>query len=311
MKTKTNNTFKKSVLSILVISAVAGTFIPWEKYQPKEESPGMVSFYENQDEGHDSIVSRNITTDTDAEILVRLAEDNLMIDAGPELIASENIEKNTSLETNESYDDAIDETQSAQIEALPTSLDEVTIGSVMDSPLLFAFDSSEIKQQYYQALNETAQFMKNADQQQEVVWQVVGYADLSGNYIYNSKLAKKRAQSVANYLVDKGVNEEQLSIVSLGTSQQLNAKRSVENNKSERRVEIHVYQPEVTVLAQQYNNDIDRERTFIKSQEVAKTELIVEPKVAEIINPESSPEKTPVVEFEKIKAERLSTAMEL
>ena len=152
--------------------------------------------------------------------------------------------------------------------------------------------------------------MQSDSVNQEMVWQVVGYADRSGNYIYNSKLARKRAQAVAEYLVNKGVNEDQLAIISLGTSNPPNDERSIENNRNERRVEIHAYQAEITALLEQHNMQIKQSRhSAIKPIKATTNEAVIsETNVVETAKPEVL---TPTVKFEKQTIQSLTTAMEL
>lgn len=345
MKTKTNTTFKKSVLSFLVISAVAGSFIPWEEYLPRSETPAMKAFYENSENFQGQVLSESMSS-TDADLLADIAEKNLISDLDAEideqvlLNAQAFTEQAYSPEADEAIDNGIDElvltepnAQQAPESAVNHSDISPEAPQMMAEPLLFSFDSSEINPEYFQALNQTAKYIQSATTEENSVWQVVGYADLSGNRVYNRKLAQQRAQKVAAYLVDKGVQEEALSVVSLGASQPLHEARSVENNRHERRVEIHTYQAEITALVDQYNKQMQQQANHQKALQLAKrqaelemqqyveqltqvttqdsaikSENNVEEKVAETA--EQPAKQTP----EKLKAEiseRLTTAMEL
>ena len=115
--------------------------------------------------------------------------------------------------------------------------------------LLFAFDSYQIQPVYYDTLTAIAEMIKTANNTDQKVWQVIGYADASGNFLYNLSLSEKRAQSVADFLISEGVPEEQLSVVSLGASQ--SADGMTEQSLIERRVEIQPYHQEITTLATQ------------------------------------------------------------
>lgn len=147
----------------------------------------------------------------------------------------------------------------------------------IEQEVLFAFDSSELNPTYYSTLNETAKLMQNIGHKRESLWQIVGYADATGKHAYNIKLAKRRAQAVAQYLVDKGVSEERLSIVSLGDINSENKPLNKLVNLMERRVEIHGFKPEITALAEQLKNQqdnlnkqqVEMQTTKTQSQEIA------------------------------------------
>lgn len=346
MNTKTNTTFKKSVLSFLVVTAVAGAFIPWEDYLPRSETPAMTAFYENSDALQEQVVSQSIMS-LDSDRLAEIAEENLIsvldaeIDEQVLMSAQAFTEQAYSPEADEAIDNAIDEfvlDKTEEKQAPAGEFDDAKVTSqgpvMIESPLLFAFDSSEIKPDYYEALNETAMFMQSATAKTNSVWQIVGYADLSGNRIYNGKLAKKRAQKVAAYLVDKGVEEDQLSVVSLGASNPINQERSIANNRHERRVEIHAYQAEITALVDQYNKQLQQQiehvaklkeqqkNTQQTAQEVTQPENVIQQQTAKAILEGEKNSEPKVVESSETKkevplksaeelTERLTTAMEL
>jgi len=271
MKTKTNTTFKKSVLGFFVVTAIAGSFISWEDYMPRSETPAMKAFYENSEALQEDLVSQNMVN-IDSDILARIAEEHMVSDLYAEIDAQalHNAETFTEhdydLESGEVNNDSFNELTLANEQLVEQKTDAV----MMETALLFSFNSSEINPEYFEALNETAEYMQNADNENNTVWQVIGYADQSGNRVYNGKLAKKRAQKVAAYLVDKGVAEDQLSVVSLGASNPLNSERSIENNRNERRVEIHLYQAEITALVEQYTKQMQQQASHHNALKLAK-----------------------------------------
>lgn len=293
MKTQPNNTFKKSVLSIVIISAVTGAFISWDKYQPRHETTTMVEFYQNRGLDGNDLFTQSIAS-TDSEVLALIAEENLMQD----II----LEAHYSPEADEAYY----ETELAlKVETIDEEKVRVDEAMVIENQLLFAFDSTQINPDYFSSLNKTALFMQQHSKESNKVWQVVGYADRSGNALYNSKLAKKRAQIVAEYLINKGVNEDQLAIISLGASAPLNTERSIENNRHERRVEIHDYQEEITALVEQLNKPV------VSSHKIA-TAPLREQETAPIQVEKNEPTQvSAAIDFKNIKRERLTTAMEL
>ena len=308
----------------------AGVFIPWENYIPRSQTTEAKAFYEMRDEQNDLLFIEGLN-ESDNESLASLTENNLVpeldaeVDAHVALNARAFTEQDYSPEADEVYD-AIEE----NYQLVTVNIDDIELSSTDDSeiaislgaPVLFAYNSSEIKPEYYQLLNETAQWMEKEVEENNTVWQVIGYADLSGNYIYNSKLAKKRAQNVAAYLIDKGVGEAQLSIASLGSSQPKSSERSVENGRNERRVEIHEYQTELALLIKSYKNEIaELEATkmedFIVQYEASILEdqamqaQIEKERTTDLTLVEDNNDKQETPTLEKELTEHLTTAMEL
>jgi outer membrane protein OmpA-like peptidoglycan-associated protein len=315
-KMKTMSTFKKSVLSIVILSAVTGSFISWEKYQPRQETPSMIEFYQNQNRDFDqSEILLESMVSNDSDKLAQLAEDNLLLEA--ELIAQEIAESSYSPEADEAHDEAFEDEKLTMWEEEEESI-QATIQATSDAQLselevtnkvLFAFDSSKVEADYFPLLNKTAQLMQNESIGETQVWQVVGYADLSGNYIYNSKLAKKRAQAVSEYLVNKGVDEKQLMIVSLGASQPVSSERNIENNRLDRRVEIHDYQAEVAVLSEQFNDRLAREVIKLKKKQIVAIQT--DPIETDVVEQSAPLETILLINFVQEKRQGLVTVMEL
>ena len=241
---KQQSTLKKSVLSIVIISSITGGLIALEKYQTMPQSFAVSDSMSNNELLKNSLVS------TDVHELALIAEANL--------ISEELIESDLQLQHVEHENEMPIEVQHASVQLEAEPVEELLEKNddkqiVIENEVLFAFDSSEIEPSYYQSLNETAEFMKGVNSDEQVVWQVVGYADQTGNARYNNRLAKKRAQAVAEFLVNKGVDEDQLAIVSLGDSQTQYAAADKGKTYLDRRVEIHAYQAEIAALVEQLN----------------------------------------------------------
>ncbi|HEY7865497.1 MAG TPA: OmpA family protein, partial [Psychromonas sp.] len=122
--------------------------------------------------------------------------------------------------------------------------------------VLFALASAEIKPAFFAALSVTAKRIKMAAKDKQAVWQIVGHSDHSGTAQFNLKLAKQRAQAVADFLLDKGVEAKQISVLSLGESFPVKLDPIRTSNPLDRRVEIHPYQAEIAALAKQLNRKI-------------------------------------------------------
>ena len=63
---------------------------------------------------------------------------------------------------------------------------------------------------------------------------VKGYTDKNGSAEYNLSLGEKRAQSVKDYLVSNGIEEERIEIVSLGDTEPISNENGEVLNKENR-----------------------------------------------------------------------------
>jgi len=78
------------------------------------------------------------------------------------------------------------------------------------------------------------------------VFVIAGYTDSVGHEAYNYELGQKRATSVAGYLVgNKGLDPTQVRVVSYGASKPVADNSTRDGRRSNRRVEILVYQEKI------------------------------------------------------------------
>ncbi|MBS1156477.1 MAG: hypothetical protein H6R07_2401 [Proteobacteria bacterium] len=87
----------------------------------------------------------------------------------------------------------------------------------LKADVLFDFDKSVLKPEGKKTLDSFYDEIKAADPQNGFA-RVTGYADRIGTEQYNLKLSQERAKTVADYLVDKGKQEEKIKIEGLGES---------------------------------------------------------------------------------------------
>lgn len=84
------------------------------------------------------------------------------------------------------------------------------------SNFLFGFDKDTLRPQAVDSLNALATQLSDA---QVVKARVEGHTDFMGSDAYNQALSERRANVVANYLVNRGVPAGKISAVGLGESQ--------------------------------------------------------------------------------------------
>jgi len=100
--------------------------------------------------------------------------------------------------------------------------------------LNFDFDRTKVPQEALDQLDNLASMLVQSPQTQV---EVAGHTDNIGPKAYNQKLSEKRAQAVADYLLEKGVKNEQLTIQGYGMDKPLNQNASILERKANRRVE--------------------------------------------------------------------------
>lgn len=79
--------------------------------------------------------------------------------------------------------------------------------------------------------------------------EVVGYTDTSGAAAYNQKMSEKRAESVANALVEKGIDASRIQARGEGENNPIASNDTLEGRQQNRRVEVIV--PEFEYQVQQ------------------------------------------------------------
>jgi len=97
----------------------------------------------------------------------------------------------------------------------------------------FGFDQSDIDTQYAELLIQHAEYLK---ENKSLLLKVSGHTDNSGDSTYNQLLSKKRADAVANVLVELGVPEEQIKITASASDEPLVGALS---HREHRRVELN------------------------------------------------------------------------
>ncbi len=85
----------------------------------------------------------------------------------------------------------------------------------LKSDVLFNFNKSTLKAEGQQALDQLYTQLSSMDPKDGSVV-VLGYTDAVGSDQYNQKLSEKRAQSVVDYLVSKGIPSDKISARGMG-----------------------------------------------------------------------------------------------
>jgi outer membrane protein OmpA-like peptidoglycan-associated protein len=121
-----------------------------------------------------------------------------------------------------------------------TQISEQPDGSLklnIPSSVTFDTNSYAVKPSFAGVLGQVAQTL---NQNPEVIAQVVGHTDSTGNPNYNQTLSVNRAQSVVNTLVQDGVAPQRLSAQGMGASQPIADNNTEAGRAANRRVEIYL-----------------------------------------------------------------------
>lgn len=114
-----------------------------------------------------------------------------------------------------------------------SELDDALIAE-SESRVYFKFNNYFVGKVYFSTLDSIAHILKTND---DYTLDVYSYTDTVGNHDYNMKLSVKRANSVKNYLVKKGVALKRLRMIPLGESK-TNNKHEEEDARLHRRVSL-------------------------------------------------------------------------
>ncbi len=101
--------------------------------------------------------------------------------------------------------------------------------------IFFDFDKYELRKESFLELKRWVDFLKKNER---LTPEVQGHTDSIGTDDYNLNLSKKRAQAVANYLVQQGIKPERISSTGFGESKPIAPNDSDAGRQMNRRVEI-------------------------------------------------------------------------
>lgn len=108
---------------------------------------------------------------------------------------------------------------------------------VLSGDANFEFNKSKLLPNAYAVLDSLVSTM-NAHT--DYKWEIAGYTDGVGSAAYNIKLSQRRAKSVVDYLVSKGVKKPNLKSVGYGKENPIATNDTPEGRAMNRRVEIKV-----------------------------------------------------------------------
>lgn len=106
---------------------------------------------------------------------------------------------------------------------------------VLDSEVTFAFDSSEIREGAYRELDQVANTLR---ENPDMRVRIEGHTDHVGSAEYNQGLSQRRAESVRDFLVSRGISQNRMTTVGHGEERPVATNETDEGRAQNRRVEI-------------------------------------------------------------------------
>lgn len=109
---------------------------------------------------------------------------------------------------------------------------------IVNNRILFDLDSAVLQPAALPTLNDMADVLNRYPRSRIIV---TGYTDSSGDEEHNLELSQRRAQSVANYLISRGVDPSRITAVGLGESDPIDTNQSPQGRQNNRRVEFRIH----------------------------------------------------------------------
>lgn len=110
-----------------------------------------------------------------------------------------------------------------------------------DSGILFGYDSSTLQPEAKANISKLADILKKYPDSNVLI---TGHTDSDGSENYNQTLSEKRAKSVSDYAMYRGISSSRLSIVGLGENEPVASNDTADGKQLNRRVEIAIYASE-------------------------------------------------------------------
>jgi outer membrane protein OmpA-like peptidoglycan-associated protein len=125
----------------------------------------------------------------------------------------------------------VNTTKTTTVQLKPVKFEEDY--TAFDVEIFFDFDKSNITQQAAAELNKIVELMANNLQYKVTA---TTHTDIRGSKEYNQKLSQRRALSVREYLISKGIDESRIKASGAGASQ---PKVDCKNNCTEEQHQIN------------------------------------------------------------------------
>lgn len=120
----------------------------------------------------------------------------------------------------------------AQSEAMSVRRDQNVITTTFKSDVMFDLNSASLKPGAYSEIDRVATILRDYP---ETRIRVEGHTDQSGSETYNQQLSERRAMTVKNALIQRGVSDYRIDAIGFGETMPISSEPAIN-----RRVEIRI-----------------------------------------------------------------------
>jgi outer membrane protein OmpA-like peptidoglycan-associated protein len=122
--------------------------------------------------------------------------------------------------------------------ARPTRVIEADSLIILSAELLFETNKSTLRSEHFATLNSIVDYLILHPERSV---KISGHTDNIGSEVHNLTLSKRRADVVAEYLVNNGVDINHIETFGLGSAKPLVVNNTDEGRKKNRRVELLIH----------------------------------------------------------------------
>lgn len=150
--------------------------------------------------------------------------------------ATDRISENQNLDLRNVTNDQVVEAKDFELDPIGLSAVEENVTLVLNN-IFFDFDKSTLKAASFPELNRIVSVMNERSGMQI---QIAGHADATGSEAYNLNLSERRAKAVVQYLQEKGIADNRISVVFFGEQNPVAPNTTPDGRRKNRRVEFKI-----------------------------------------------------------------------
>ena len=144
----------------------------------------------------------------------------------------------------------------AQSESVAVQREGDLLALTFKSDVTFDVNSDVLLGGVYSELDRVAAVLAR-DPQTTII--VEGHTDSTGSDAYNQQLSERRANSVARYLAQRGVNASRIKAIGYGEQRPVASNDTAEGRQKNRRVEIRISPNNSSAAANQHNQNYNNQ----------------------------------------------------
>jgi len=150
--------------------------------------------------------------------------------------ATDMISENQNLDLRDVTRDQVIEAKDFQLDPIGVSAVEEDARIVLNN-IFFDFDKATLKSESFPELNRVVSLM---DDRSTMQIEIAGHTDATGTEAYNLQLSERRARAVVNYLIEKGIAANRISVVFHGEKDPVAPNTTPDGRRRNRRVEFKI-----------------------------------------------------------------------